>query len=109
MHGMRGDDQQTGHLFSYLSPEAHVPGGHPLRAVRQMTDEALTTLSRQFDALYADTGRPSIPPEQLLRALLIQVLYTVPSELVCRTDATVKDETCATLRLTPRHFGEGAG
>jgi transposase len=80
MPRMRGDDQQTGHLFSYLSPEARVPLEHPLRAVRRMTDEALTTLSRPFEAMYADTGRPSIPPEQLLRALLIQVLYTVRSE-----------------------------
>jgi transposase len=77
---MRGDDQQTGHLFSYLSPEARVPAGHPLRAIRTMTDEALETLSRAFDRLYSTTGRPSIPPEQLLRALLLQGLYTVRSE-----------------------------
>jgi transposase len=80
MLGMRGDDQQTGHLFSYLSPEARVPADHPLRAIRRLTDAALGTLSRAFDELYAETGRPSIPPEQLLRALLIQVLYTVRSE-----------------------------
>jgi transposase len=77
---MRGDDQQTGHLFSYLSPEARVPADHPLRAIRGMTDAALATLSRALDGLYSETGRPSIPPEQLLRALLIQVLYTVRSE-----------------------------
>jgi transposase len=77
---MRGDDQQTGHLFSYLSPEARVPADHPLRSVREMTDAALATLSRAFDRLYSETGRPSIPPEQLLRALLIQVLYTIRSE-----------------------------
>jgi len=77
---MRGDDEQTGHLFSYLSPEQRVPADHPLRAIRRMTDEALQALSRRFDNLYADTGRPSIPPEQLLRALLIQALYTVRSE-----------------------------
>ena len=80
MRSMRGDDQQTGHLFSYLSPEARVPAEHPLRAIRGMTDAALATLSRSLDRLYSDTGRPSIPPEQLLRALLIQVLYTVRSE-----------------------------
>jgi transposase len=80
MLDMRGDDQHTGHLFSYLSPEHRVPTDHPLRAVRQMTDAALATLTRSFDALYATTGRPSIPPEQLLRALVIQTLYTVRSE-----------------------------
>jgi transposase len=77
---MRGEDHQTGHLFSYLSPDARVPAAHPLRAIRQMTDEALTALSRRFETLYADTGRPSIPPEQRLRARLLQVLYTVRSE-----------------------------
>jgi len=77
---MRGDDQQAGHLFSYLSPEQRVPADHPLRAIRQMTDLALETLSPRFDALYAAIGRPSIPPEQLLRALLVQVLYSVRSE-----------------------------
>jgi transposase len=77
---MRGDDQQTGHLFSYVSPEAGVPSDHPLRAVRQMTDEAPRTLASDLDRLYASTGRPSIPPEQLLRALLLQVLYPVRSE-----------------------------
>lgn len=77
---MRGDDQQSGHLFSYLSPEQRVPADHPLRAIRAMTDEALRQLSPQFEALYATTGRPSVPPEQLLRALLLQALYTVRSE-----------------------------
>ncbi len=77
---MRGDDQQSGHLFSYLSPEQRVPADHPLRVVRQMTDEALRQLSPQFEAIYAKTGRPSVPPEQLLRALVLQVLFTVRSE-----------------------------
>jgi transposase len=77
---MRGDDQQSGHLFSYLSPEQRVPAEHPLRAIRLMTDEALRQLSPQFEAIYATTGRPSVPPEQLLRALLLQALYTVRSE-----------------------------
>jgi len=80
MRLMRGDDQQTGHLFSYVSPEARVPADHPLRDVRRMTDEALRTLTPALDRLYSDTGRPSIPPEQLLRALLLQVLYSVRSE-----------------------------
>src|SRR5215467_1072108 len=77
---MRGDDEQSGHLFSHLSPEQRVPADHPLRAIRTMTDEALRRLSPRFEALYAKTGRPSIPPEHLLRALLLQVLYSVRSE-----------------------------
>lgn len=77
---MRGSDDQTGHLFSYLSPEQRVPADHPLRAIRQMTDRVLQELSPQFAQLYATQGRPSVPPEQLLRALLLQALYTVRSE-----------------------------
>lgn len=77
---MRGDDQQSGHLFSYLSPDERVPADHPLRAIRSMTDEAMHRLSGRFEAIYATTGRPSIPPEHLLRALLLQVLYSVRSE-----------------------------
>src|SRR5947207_6052642 len=77
---MRGDDQQTGHLFSYLSPDDRIPADHPLRPIRQMTDAVLRRLSSRFDRLYSDIGRPSVPPEQLLRALLLQVLYTVRSE-----------------------------
>jgi transposase len=77
---MRGDDQQTEHLFSYVSPEQRVPADHPLRAIRTMTDAALRDLSPHFEAIYAKIGRPSVPPEQLLRALLLQVLYSVRSE-----------------------------
>ena len=77
---MRGDDEQSGHLFSYVSPEQRVPVDHPLRTIRTMTDDALHRLSPRFETLYATTGRPSIPPEHLLRALLLQVLYSVRSE-----------------------------
>jgi transposase len=77
---MRGHDDQAVHLFSYVSPEARVPADHPLRAIREMTDRVLTTLSRRFARMYSDIGRPSIAPEKLLRALLLQVLYTVRSE-----------------------------
>ena len=77
---MRGDDQDTGGMFSYISPEARVRPDHPLRPIRRMTDAALTRLSRRFDRLYSDIGRPSIPPEKLLRALLLQMLYTIRSE-----------------------------
>ena len=59
---MRGHDEQTTHMFSYLSPEHRVPADHPLRAVWALTDEALHTMSRRFADLYAQTGRPSIPP-----------------------------------------------
>ena len=76
---MRGTDHQQSSMFSYISAEQRVPKDHPLRAMRAMTDAALAELSPQFDALYASTGRPSIPPEKLLRALLLQVLYTVRS------------------------------
>ena len=85
---MRGHDEQTAHMFSYLSPEQRVPADHPLRAVRALTDEALQTMSRRFASLYATTGRPSIPPEQLLRALLLQVLYTVRSERLLMEELT---------------------
>jgi transposase len=67
-------------MFSYLSPEARVRPDHPLRAIRQMTDEVFRRLSPRFARLYSDIGRPSIPPEQLLRALLLQSLYTIRSE-----------------------------
>jgi transposase len=77
---MRGDDEQSGHLFSYLSPEQRVPVDHPLRAIRRMTDVALRELRPALDALYSRAGRPSVPPEQLLRALLLQVLYPIRSE-----------------------------
>ena len=77
---MRGDDQQTGWMFSYVSPEERVPADHPLRAIRQMTEVIFARLSPRFDRLYSDIGRPSIPPEKLLRALLLQGLYTVRSE-----------------------------
>jgi transposase len=77
---MRGDDRQQAAMFSYLSPEQRVPVDHPLRPIRHMVDEVLRGLSPQFDALYARTGRPSIPPEKLLRALLVQLLYSVRSE-----------------------------
>ena len=77
---MRGADQQQNHMFSYLSPEARVRKDHPLRAIRAMVDEVLTQLSRRFDAMYASVGRPSIPPEKLLRAQLLQMLYSIRSE-----------------------------
>ena len=67
-------------MFSYVSLEARIPADHPLRPMRGMVDEALKRLSRRFSPLYADSGRPSIPPERLMRALLLQVLYSIRSE-----------------------------
>jgi transposase len=77
---MRGDEEIQGDVFSYISAAQRVPADHPLRAIRAMTDEALKALSAEFDAMYAKTGRPSIPPEHLLRALLLQYFFGIRSE-----------------------------
>src|SRR5947209_8328817 len=77
---MRGYDSQQSAAFSYLSPEERVPANHPLRPIREMMDAALAALSAVFNQIYSTTGRPSIAPEKLLRALLLQVLYSVRSE-----------------------------
>lgn len=77
---MRGDDQQQGGVFSYISMEQRIPKDHPLRALRGMVDEVLKQMSLRFSRIYARRGRPSIAPERLLRALLLQVLYSVRSE-----------------------------
>src|SRR5215471_14793447 len=77
---MRGGDRRQVGVFSYVSLEERVPKDHPLRQIRPLVDEIFRTMSREFDGLYASTGRPSIPPERLLRALLLQVFYSVRSE-----------------------------
>ena len=77
---MRGSDVQQSSIFSYVSAEERVPPDHPLRGIREMTNKILKQLSGEFDTMYSQMGRPSIPPEQLLRALLLQVLYTIRSE-----------------------------
>src|SRR3970040_2175318 len=77
---MRGDVEDSAGMFSYISPEERVPQDHPLRTIRRLVDRVLTELSPDFDRLYAKVGRPSVPPEKLLRALLLQVLYTIRSE-----------------------------
>jgi transposase len=77
---MRGADERSGSMFSYVTLEERVASDHPLRAVRRITDRALERLSPRFGTLYVNFGRPSIPPEQLLRALLLQALYTIRSE-----------------------------
>jgi Transposase domain (DUF772) len=77
---MRGSDRRSGALFSYVNLEKRVPSGHPLRVIRGIANDALVSMSDAFGALYASTGRPSIPPEMLLRALLLQAFYGVRSE-----------------------------
>jgi transposase len=77
---MRGADEQPGSMFSYVSLEAPVPVDHPLRAIRHITDRALERISPHLGTLYVHFGRPSVPPEKLLRALLLQALYTIRSE-----------------------------
>ena len=77
---MRGDDRQQADIYSYISPEQRVRENHPLRKIRTMADEALKNMSARFNQMYAKTGRPSIAPEKLLRAQLIQMLYSVRSE-----------------------------
>lgn len=76
---MRGCDIQQAGLFSYLSPETRIPATHPLRLIRQSVDSALSALSAKLTKLYAQPGRLSIAPEKLLRALLLQVLYSIRS------------------------------
>jgi transposase len=77
---MRGDDQQQSDMFSYLSLEQRVPADHPLRLIRKTVDEILRAMNRDFEGMYAKTGRPSVPPERLLRAVLLQIFYSVRSE-----------------------------
>jgi transposase len=80
MSGMRGDDRQPDAMFSYVSAEQRVPPEHPLRAIRALVDDVLREMSREFDGLYARVGRPSVPPERLLRAQLLQIFYSIRSE-----------------------------
>ena len=94
---MRGHDTQEAGLFSYLSPEARVPATHPLRPIRHSVDTALVALSPQLETLYARTGRPSIAPEKLLRALLLQVLYSLRSEWLLMEECST---TCCSAGLS---------
>ena len=77
---MRGADGRQGGMFSYVSPERRIPADHPFRPIRAMTDEVLRQLSPRLSRLYPKTGWPSVAPEKLLRALLVQVLYSIRSE-----------------------------
>jgi transposase len=80
MRSMRGDDREPDSMFSYVSPEQRIPQDHPLRAIRALVDDVLRDMSREFDRLYAAIGRPSVPPERLLRAQLLQIFYSIRSE-----------------------------
>ena len=77
---MRGNDKHQDTMFSYVSPEQRVPQGHPLRPIREMVNDVLKEMSASFSRVYSTQGRPSIPPEQLVRALLLQILYSIRSE-----------------------------
>src|SRR5262249_49706256 len=79
--GMRGLDERTSSLFSYVDLEDRVPAKHPLRMIRRIVNDVLVALDGEFAKIYADSGRPSIPPERLLRALLLQAFYTIRSEI----------------------------
>src|SRR3954452_22941446 len=108
---MRGADEQTGGLFSYLSPEAMVPKDHPLRAIRSLVNAALARLSSDFARLYAPTGRASTAPEKLLRALLLQAFYSVRSErqLGAATDGAVDLQYAVPLVRRSVHGRTGLG
>ena len=77
---MRGQDQGSGSLFSYVDLEDRVPKGHPLRLIREIANDVLVDLSEDFCLIYSSTGRPSVPPEKLMRALLLQAFYSIRSE-----------------------------
>jgi hypothetical protein len=94
---MRGDDLQQHELFSYGSLEERVPADHPLRPIRTMVDEALKALDGRFNEIYGEDGRKSIPPERLLRALLLQMFYTIRSERMLRSNSNT---TCCSVGLS---------
>jgi len=83
---MRGSDTRTGELFSYVDVEDRVPAKHPLRVVRRIVNEVLIVLDAEFEKIYAATGRPSIPPERLLRALLLQAIRCGFAKIALRVE-----------------------
>jgi hypothetical protein len=101
---MRGDDEQTGALFSYVSCEARVPADHPLRLIRAVVDEALDVLSAEFDRLYARVGRPGIAPEKLLRALLLSMPLEYWLSRNCRAARILRSDSAlarGAIRIQP--------
>ena len=105
---MRGADEHSGSLFSYIDLESRIPEAHPLRAIRAIVDAALADLNAAFQAMYSPIGRPSIPPENLLRASLLQAFYTIRSErqLMERLDF---DLSGVTLRHALNKVAEESG
>ena len=101
---MRGEDVQQHAMYSYLSPEQRVPANHPLRSIRQITDRILKEMSGVFARMYARLGRPSIPPEKLLRALLLQILYSLRSERMLVEEIFGRMKTVGGMRKL-RHRG----
>ena len=111
---MRGENSTQGHMFTYLSPEQRVPQDHPLRLIKESADQVLKELSPTFRAMYSKVGRPSIPPERLLKAQVLIALYSVRSDrLFCETldynilfrwflDMSLEEPTCVTGRGTFR-------
>jgi hypothetical protein len=104
-NAMRGDDERSEGFFSYVRLETRIAADHPLRSIRELVDRALRELSPAFDRVYAREGRPSIPPERLLRALLLQAFYTVRSErqlmeqLDYNPSATSMARSAGTIRI----------
>src|SRR5258708_7363581 len=86
---MRGRDDGSEGLFAYVRLEERIPSEHPLRAIRSLVDEALNSLNRRFEGLYSSMGRPSIPPEMLLRATLLQAFFSVRSERMLMEQITI--------------------
>ncbi len=107
---MRGNDEQTGWMFSYVSPEDRVPADHPLRTIRRITDRALGRLSTQFDTLYIKFGRPSVPPEKLLRvSIAITSRRRLSSAISSPRKATVRPREYAIAHLGGRiPFGDAS-
>jgi Transposase domain (DUF772) len=101
--GMRGRFVDQGGLFSYIAPEARVPANHPLRKIRELVRDVLGELTRSLGRLYASEGRPSIPPEQLLSALLLQVFYGI------RSERQLMERHCRTPRFADHAQGQSQG
>ena len=106
---MRGADETSGSLFSYVDIEARIPARHPLRLIRRVVDDALASLDAEFEALYAPEGRPSIPPERLIRASLLQILFSVRSErqLMEQLDYNLMFRWFVGLGIDDAVWGEG--
>ena len=106
---MRGADETSGSLFSYVDLEERIPPRHPLRKIRQVVNNALASLDAEFEALYTDFGRPSIPPERLIRASLLQILFSVRSErqLMEQMDYNVMFRWFVGLGIDDPVWGEG--